>query len=126
VTPAKTAELLAQFVASRTQPPSDPKPEDEVKKAEKKKAAVIKKIHTPLPKATQDLTQPIMYIDKKTGVLSVDMMWTCTKCSFAYNKVEESKCEVCKVSRSPSKEETSLDGDFQLVTADLIKVSKIR
>ena len=89
VTPAKTAELLAQFVASRTQPPSGKTVEVEEKKPENKN---VKK-HTPLPKATEDLTQPIMYIDKKTGVLRlvmdscwvwfrVDMMWTCTKCDF--------------------------------------------
>ena len=71
-----------------------------------------------MPKATEDLTQPIMYIDKKTGVLSVDMMWTCTKCSFAYNKVEENKCEVCRVQRQTPKDDmtTGPDGDFQLVT----------
>ena len=69
VTPAKTAELLAQFVASRTQPPSGKTVEVEEKKPENKN---VKK-HTPLPKATEDLTQPIMYIDKKTGVLRLVM-----------------------------------------------------
>ena len=32
------------------------------------------------------------------------MMWTCTKCSFAYNKVEASKCEVCNVQRALQKD----------------------
>ena len=115
VTPAKTAELLAQFVASRTQPP---KTKDEAKVEVTKKEEINVKKHTPLPKATEDLTQPIMYIDKKTGVLSVDMMWTCTKCSFAYNKVEDNKCEVCRVQRQMPKDDmtTGPDGDFQLVT----------
>ena len=59
-----------------------------------------------------------MYIDKKTGVLSVDMMWTCTKCSYAYNKVEDTKCEVCRVKRvtTPKEEMAGPDGDFQLLT----------
>ena len=52
-------------MASRTQPPSGKTVEVEEKKPENKN---VKK-HTPLPKATEDLTQPIMYIDKKTGVL---------------------------------------------------------
>lgn len=57
----------------------------------------------------EDTTQPIMYIDKKTGLLQVDMMWTCTKCSFAYNKVEATKCEVCSVQRQLPKEEPDLE-----------------
>ena len=123
VTPAKTAELLAKFVASRTMDHKAPAPSS-VKKVEAELEAAKK--HQPLPKATEDLTQPIMYIDKKTGVLSVDMMWTCTKCSFAYNKIEAGRCEVCSVVRtsSNSSSRTEMDGDFQLVTADLIQVMK--
>ena len=47
-------------MASRTQPPKQPlniKVEEDKKVDEKN----VKK-HTPLPKATEDLTQPIMYI----------------------------------------------------------------
>ena len=46
------------------------------------------------------------------------MMWTCTKCSYAYNKVEENKCEVCRVSRQIQKEDSTgpENGDFQLHT----------
>ena len=46
------------------------------------------------------------------------MMWTCTKCSYAYNKVEENKCEVCRVSRQIQKEDSAgpENGDFQLHT----------
>lgn len=76
-----------------------------LKKNEEKKEEETKK-HTPLPKAMEDTTQPIMYIDKKTGFLQVDMMWTCTKCSFAYNKVEATKCEVCSVQRVLPKEDS--------------------
>ena len=118
MTPAKTAELLAQFVASRTQPPSSNSSSSTTKVEPKKEDINTNKKHTPLPKATEDLTQPIMYIDKKTGVLSVDMMWTCTKCSYAYNKVEDTKCEVCRVKRvtTPKEEMAGPDGDFQLLT----------
>ncbi len=61
-----------------------------------------------------------MYIDKKTGVLSVDMMWSCVKCSFAYNKVEAVKCEVCNAERAQSSKptETALNGDFQLIKGE--------
>ena len=127
VTPSKTAELLAQFVASRANPAPAKEPE--------KKVEDLKK-HTPLPKAMEDTTQPIMYIDKTTGFLQVDMMWTCTKCSFAYNKVETTKCEVCNVQRAlpkdkedsqrpPAKAEESpppSSGDIQLVNSQVIKV----
>ena len=91
------------------------------------------KKHTPLPKAMEDTTQPIMYIDKKTGFLQVDMMWTCTKCSFAYNKVEATKCEVCNVQRALPKEDLASsdivaggagsDSDIQLVNSEVIKVT---
>lgn len=125
VTPASTAELLARFVASRSGlvMMEDNKAKEAVDMERKDKM-----LHSPLPKATEDTTQPIMYIDKKTGILAVDMMWTCTKCAYAYNKVEMAKCEVCHLTRTPSstnlkKEEHSLDGDFQLVTSDLIRVS---
>lgn len=90
-----------------------------VKKEEKKEEDTKK--YTPLPKATEDTTQPIMYIDKETGLLQVDMMWTCTKCSFAYNKVEATKCEVCNVRRPLPKEESS-EEDIQLVNSQVIKV----
>ena len=84
-----------------------------------------KKLHKPLPKAMEDTTQPIMYINQKTGILQVDMMWTCTKCSYAYNKVEAAKCEVCNISRPLSKEESIENGGggAQMVNTELIKVS---
>ena len=90
----------------------------ERKNIDLKKYFITNRKNTSRPKATEDLTQPIMYIDKKTGVLSVDMMWTCTKCSYAYNKVEDTKCEVCRVKRvtTPKEEMAGPDGDFQLLT----------
>ena len=108
--------MQAQFVASRTKLEltkdllSTGSKEAEVLKPSAASAAAsedtrLKKLHTPLPKAMEDTTQPIMYIDKKTGLLQVDMMWTCTKCSFAYNKVEDAKCEVCSVQRPSTKSE---------------------
>jgi len=129
VTPKKTAELLAQFVASRTNPSAAA--EEALEKEEEIKAKKVEetKKHTPLPKAMEDTTQPIMYIDKKTGLLQVDMMWTCTKCSFAYNKVEATKCEVCYVQRALPKEDlpgsdvlASSDSDIALVNSEVIKV----
>ena len=86
-----------------------------------------KKLHKPLPKAMEDTTQPIMYINQKTGILQVDMMWTCTKCSFAYNKVEAAKCEVCNISRQVGKEEPIENGGgAQMVNTELIKVSAFK
>ena len=76
----------AQFVASRTNPSAEAEEALEKEEEIKAKKVEVTKKHTPLPKAMEDTTQPIMYIDKKTGLLQVDMMWTCTKCSFAYNK----------------------------------------
>ena len=103
-------------MASRTsgqQPQEEKEPEQ----------AVENKKHTPLPKAMEDTTQPIMYIDKTTGFLQVDMMWTCTKCSYAYNKVEAHKCEVCNMERVlPKENQEETDNDIQLVNSEVIKV----
>ena len=54
------------------------------------------------------------------------MMWTCTKCSYAYNKVEAAKCEVCSLARQVTKEEPSLlvENGAQMVNTELIKVRK--
>ncbi len=58
-------------------------------------------------------------------------MWTCWKCSYAYNPVKSSSCEICKLPRPPNAREkpskmkagngsnNSLEDDFQLVTVAL-------
>ncbi len=61
VTPAKTAELLAKFVASRTAAEVIASGKKAAAAADKKaiseKKEVVKKKHMPLPKATEDKTQ---------------------------------------------------------------------
>ena len=61
LTSASTAELLAQFVASRL----NEKPTLETSKS------LSTKIHTPLPRSTEETTRPIMSIHKETGILQV-------------------------------------------------------
>jgi hypothetical protein len=149
--PGSTAELLAQFVATRrgqhnggfgeysdtnadTSPPPELPP----------KTRPLSMLHSPLPpKHSSSETQPIMSVDRETGIIAVDQMWTCAKCSYAYNKNAAEKCDICTMSRSPRKRrkqpasamakqshrrhttcnagEHSLDGDFQLVTNDIIR-----
>ncbi len=59
-------------------------------------------------------------------------MWTCWKCSYAYNPVQSSACDICKLPRPPdsrskpgptakmtNNNSNSLADDFQLVTGDL-------
>lgn len=58
-------------------------------------------IHTPLPRSSQETTRPIMSVHKETGILQVNMMWSCTKCSFAYNAMDNDVCEICNLPRSP-------------------------
>ena len=57
-------------------------------------------------------------------------MWTCTSCSYAYNKVEAAKCEVCSLARQVTKEEPLVENGgetpgngAQMVNTELIKVS---
>ena len=57
-------------------------------------------------------------------------MWTCTSCSYAYNKVEAAKCEVCSLARQVTKEEPLLENGgetpgngAQMVNTEVIKVS---
>ena len=44
-------------------------------------------------------TRPILSVDRETGIINVDQMWTCSKCSFAYNKNAADKCDICTSSR---------------------------
>ena len=95
LTSTSTAELLAQFVASRMNEKASPEPLSE------QETSSPKKIHTPLPRSTEETTRPIMSIHKETGILQVNMMWSCTKCSFAYNAMDKDVCEICTLPRSP-------------------------
>ena len=54
-------------MAARTNPPNEKVGNKENKVVKKED----KKLHTPLPKAMEDTTQPIMYINQKTGILQV-------------------------------------------------------
>lgn len=54
-------------MAARTNPSEKVGKENKVAAVKKED----KKLHTPLPKAMEDTTQPIMYINQKTGILQV-------------------------------------------------------
>ena len=66
LTSASTAELLAQFVASRLNETSS---ERNVVEADQSSPT---KIHTPLPRSTEETTRPIMSVHKETGILQVN------------------------------------------------------
>ena len=102
VTSPTTAQLLAQFVANRTSngPVNN----------------VASKGATP---KSPDKVQPIVSVDKETGIIAVNKKWTCTKCSYAYNPIDATVCDVC-LATGASGTEHKLEGDFQLVTTDLI------
>lgn len=88
-------------------------------------------------------TQPILSVDHDTGIIAVNTMWLCDKCSYAYNNMEEENCAVCSCKNVITKKETSslhcgetelikntqkckstagdqMNGDFQLITNDII------
>ena len=65
---ASTAELLAQFVASRL---NDKPPGKEPTTTE---SATATAIHTPVPRSSQETTRPIMSVHKETGILQGRMI----------------------------------------------------
>ena len=65
LTSASTAELLAQFVASRL---NETLASSNVVETDQ---STPTKIHTPLPRSTEETTRPIMSVHKETGILQV-------------------------------------------------------
>lgn len=58
--------------------------------------------HAILPKTLEDgQTKMILSVDKSTGIIAVDPMWVCLKCSYAYNRKAMNNCDNCKTPRSP-------------------------
>ncbi len=148
-----TAELLAQFVATRNgfrgggsmeeAADGDTPPELPPKTTAVRPLSML---HSPLPPkhASSSETQPILSVDRETGIIAVDQMWTCSKCSYAYNRNAADRCDICTTTRSPRKrrkqnggggggagyrrhtttlpagDSNSLDADFQMVTNDLL------
>ncbi len=76
----------------------------------------------------------------KYMIVSVFQMWTCGKCSYAYNPIQSQTCDICNLPRSPKEDSSSnsksatkkqrsqsnekadsnLSEDFQLVTRDIL------
>ena len=93
---------MAAFVASRSKgsadeesdsPPPDLPP--------KKSSSQHQRPHNQQQQQQQSSseTRPILSVDRETGIINVDQMWTCSKCSFAYNKNAADKCDICTSSR---------------------------
>ena len=95
-------ELLAAFVASRSKGSADeecdsPPPDLPPKKSS---SHPQRPQLQPVPQQqSSSETRPILSVDRETGIIAVDQMWTCSKCSFAYNKNAADKCDICTSSR---------------------------
>ena len=141
-----TAHLLAEFVTIRSNNMS----KEEEKSAHKMSTTSNQdsSVHTTnTDNANVSMytnTQPIMTVDHDTGIIAVNKMWTCDKCSYAYNTMETEKCDVCcckivifhqdkeilpcdepeEKKADDKKDDISrkdqMNGDFQLITKDII------
>lgn len=63
--------------------------------------------------------QPILSVDRDTGIIAVNKMWSCSRCSYAYNSVTAGSCDVCCRQRfveSRSNSKSTNGGQPQLVT----------
>ena len=102
-TTAWLQELLAAFVASRSKgsadeesdsPPPDLPPKKSSSHPQRPQLQPV-----PPQQQSSSETRPILSVDRETGIIAVDQMWTCSKCSFAYNKNAADKCDICTSSR---------------------------
>ena len=79
LTSPTTAQLLAQFVSTRT---SSGMAEGATADA-----------GAACSPGSPETVRPIVSVDKD-GIIAVNSKWTCNKCSYAYNPMEASSCEV--------------------------------
>ena len=144
-----TAQLLAEFVASRSH--SIPREdnisnlcENKMSTTSNRNSSVTNSSVGDIDKAKINNTQPIMTVDHDTGIIAVNTMWTCDKCSYAYNPMSIEKCKVCSCENvitekkvtslrcddsehvnddkrtDDSVNDNQMNGDFQLITNDVI------
>ena len=95
-------ELLAAFVASRSKGSADEESDSPPPDLPPKKSSSHPQRPQLQPVQQQQSsseTRPILSVDRETGIIAVDQMWTCSKCSFAYNKIAADKCDICTSSR---------------------------
>ena len=85
-TSSSTAELLAQFVARKSHADSPTTSKDPRNNA-----------HYHRKLSPKNTLRPIMSVDAETGIIAVNQMWICDKCSYAYNDSKEDDCDVCKL-----------------------------
>ena len=91
---------MAAFVASRSKGSADEESDSPPPDLPPKKSSSQHQRPLPLPQQqSSSETRPILSVDRETGIIAVDQMWTCSKCSFAYNKNTADKCDICTSSR---------------------------
>ena len=101
-----TAQLLADFVASRC---NNPTKEGRVNSCSDKihttsnvkspnKCIVTNYNSNNINDIKLSNTQPILSVDHNTGIIAVNTKWTCDKCSYAYNDMKADKCDICECS----------------------------
>ena len=52
--------------------------------------------------SSSSATHAIMSVDKETGIIAVNQVWTCVKCSYAYNDLQLQRCDICQGERTTS------------------------
>ena len=94
---------MAAFVASRSKGSADEESDSPPPDLPPKKSSSSSQHQRPQQPAQEQQssseTRPILSVDRETGIIAVDQMWTCSKCSFAYNKNAADKCDICTSSR---------------------------
>jgi len=94
------ASLAALLNGAEDPPPLPPRPG---KRQRPRPTSVIDLVSAPLRHELEgeEQTQAIMTVDAKTGDVLVNQVWTCTKCSYAYNPLWSPTCDICSIARSP-------------------------